>query len=139
LVGSGGGVAIEDAHYEALAAFRRALREFVAFSEAAAQTAGLTPQQHQAILAIRARRMPTSIGDLADDLAIRPNSAHDLVGRLVKSDLVDRAVAADDHRRIDLRLTAKAEAILASLSVAHLDELRRRKPLLTALLGRLDP
>jgi DNA-binding MarR family transcriptional regulator len=131
-------LAIEDAHYEALAAFRRALREFVAFSETAAHEAGLTPQQHQAILAIRARRTPMSIGELAEELSIRPNSAHDLAGRLVKSDLVTRSEADDDHRRIDLRLTTKAEAILAALSAAHLDELRRRRPLLGALLGRLD-
>src|ERR1700761_612922 len=35
--------------YVALAAFRRSLRIFLAFSEQAARAAGLTPQQHQAI------------------------------------------------------------------------------------------
>jgi DNA-binding MarR family transcriptional regulator len=41
------------AQYETLAAFRYALRKFLHFSETAAQAAGLTPQQHQALLAIK--------------------------------------------------------------------------------------
>ena len=40
--------------YRMLAAFRLALRRFVHFSETAAEAAGLSPQQHQALLAIRA-------------------------------------------------------------------------------------
>ena len=39
--------------YETLAAFRYALRQFLRFSEVAAQEAGLTPQQYQALLAIK--------------------------------------------------------------------------------------
>ncbi|MGH8024732.1 MAG: MarR family winged helix-turn-helix transcriptional regulator, partial [Limisphaerales bacterium] len=39
--------------YETLAAFRYALRRFLHFSEQAARTVGLTPQQHQAMLAIK--------------------------------------------------------------------------------------
>ena len=44
---------ISDHDYEALAAFRYALRRFVAFSETEAKAAGLTPRQHQALLAIK--------------------------------------------------------------------------------------
>ena len=39
--------------YETLAAFRYALRRFIHFSEEAAQAAGITAQQHQALLAIK--------------------------------------------------------------------------------------
>ena len=39
--------------YAALARFRYELRKFQAFSKAAADQAGLTPQQHQALLTIR--------------------------------------------------------------------------------------
>ena len=39
--------------YETLAAFRYALRRFIRFSEEAAQAAGVTAQQYQALLAIK--------------------------------------------------------------------------------------
>ena len=44
---------LTQADYEALAEFRYALRQFLHFSEDAARAAGLTPQQHQAMLAIK--------------------------------------------------------------------------------------
>ena len=137
---AGGGRPIEDDDYRALAAYRHALRRFLAFSEAAARDAGLTPQQHQAILAIRGRgaagRM--TIGELADSLLIRPHSAVELVDRLVRAGLVLRSDAGDDRRRVVLALTPRAETILEGLSASHLDELRRGRALLTQLLDRLD-
>ena len=45
---------LTDTDYAALAEFRFALRRFQVFSEAKAAEAGLTPQQHQTLLAIRA-------------------------------------------------------------------------------------
>jgi len=126
--------------YEALAAFRRALRRFLAFSEAAARASGLTAQQHQAILAIKGSPGPgpMTIGDLADHLMIRHHSAVELVDRLVKADLVLRTESADDRRRVGLTLTAKAGAILAELSAIHLEELKNSRALLVQLLERLD-
>ncbi|MCW0220224.1 MAG: hypothetical protein OJI67_18000, partial [Prosthecobacter sp.] len=44
---------ITQAQYETLASFRFALRRFLRFSEQAAQSAGITPQQHQALLVIK--------------------------------------------------------------------------------------
>jgi DNA-binding MarR family transcriptional regulator len=44
---------VSKAEYETLAAFRYALRQFLRFSEEAAQAVGLTPQQYQAMLAIK--------------------------------------------------------------------------------------
>jgi DNA-binding MarR family transcriptional regulator len=45
--------AVSDREYEMLASFRHALRRFLSFSEEAARVVGLTPQQHQALLAIK--------------------------------------------------------------------------------------
>ena len=72
--------------YEALARFRYQLRLFLAFSEAAARRAGLTPQQHQALLAIKgfAGPAPASVGDLARFLLIRHHTAVELVNRMAK-------------------------------------------------------
>ena len=56
--------------YEALAAFRYALRRFLHFSDTAAVAAGVTPQQHQALLALVGYPGggPISVGILAERL-----------------------------------------------------------------------
>jgi hypothetical protein len=41
------------ADYRSLAAFRYEIRKFLAFSEGAAREAGIEPQQHQMLLAVR--------------------------------------------------------------------------------------
>ena len=132
--------AVTQQDYEALAAFRHAMRRFLAFSEAAARAAGLTAQQHQAILAIKGQGpdAPMSVGDLAEHLVIRHHSAVELVDRLAGAGLVRRAEDAGDRRRVGLRLTEKAEAVLMGLSATHLGELRRSRALLANLLARLD-
>lgn len=130
---------VDDEGYRMLAAFRHGLRQFLAFSEEAARAAGLPPQQHQAILAIKghAQGEAMSVGDLAEHLLVRHNSAVELVNRLVRARLVTRVADKEDKRRVTLALTAKAEKILAALSVAHLAELRRSGPLLVELVERI--
>jgi DNA-binding MarR family transcriptional regulator len=118
---------IRDADYRALADFRYALRRFLAFSEEAARAAGLTAQQHQALLAIKGFPAgdQVTVGDLADRLLIRHNSAVELVNRLVSAGLVVKQPGREDRRKVIIHLTGEAEAILDDLSVSHLDELRR--------------
>lgn len=126
--------------YATLAAFRRALRRFMAFSEEAARASGLTAQQHQAILAIRGHKggEPLTIGELAEHLLLRHHSAVELVDRLAKAELVTRVPSEHDRRAVLVGLTPKAERILEELSAIHLDELRRGRGLLAQLLERLD-
>ena len=125
--------------YRALARFRHALRQFLAFSEMAAQAAGLTPVQHQALLAIKG--MPggddVSVGDLAAWLGIRHHSCVGLADRLARVGLVKRQRDPRDGRRMALRLTARAQRKLAGLSAAHRDELRRLSGTLGPLLASL--
>ncbi|GGF30901.1 MarR family transcriptional regulator [Aliidongia dinghuensis] len=130
---------IGDEDYQTLAAFRYALRRFLAFSERAAKAQGLTAQQHQALLAMKGygQDRPLAIGDLAEYLMLRHNSAVELVDRLVQAELVERLHAEGDRRRVTLALTPKAEAILQDLSTAHLEELRDSRTLLAQLLERL--
>ena len=73
--------------YTALAEFRYLLRSFLEFSENAAKKAGLTPRQHQALLVIKGYRhgSPIAVGDLAERLKIRHNTAVELASRLVES------------------------------------------------------
>ncbi len=122
--------------YAALAAFRQALRGFTAFSEAAARAAGLTPRQHQALLAIKGAPAPPSLGALAGQLLIRSHSAVELIDRLAQLGLVDRRADPADHRRALLALTPRGEAVLRALSRAHARELEAIGPTLARLLAR---
>ncbi|MES1972875.1 MAG: MarR family transcriptional regulator [Pseudomonadota bacterium] len=131
-------VKIRDEDYAMLATFRYELRRFLQFSERAADDAGVTAQQHQALLAIRAASgaaMP--VGALAERMMLRPHSTTGLIDRLQKLDLVERFPADGDRRQVLVRLTLMGEKLLATLSEAHRAELRRLKPLLTSLMERV--
>ena len=128
---------LTEADYRRLAEFRHLLRRFLMFSETAAEKAGLTAQQHQALLAIKGfgAGAPVAIGALAERLGIRHHSAVGLADRLAANGLVTRRSGTADRRTVLLELTPKAETLLARLSAAHRDELARLAPLLQALLG----
>lgn len=125
--------------YENLAAFRYALRQFLRFSEDAAKRAGLTPQQHQALLAIKGfpRRDEVTVSELAERLQLRHHSTVELLDRLAKLKLVARAQSDSDRRQVNVRLTPRGEQILDKLSSAHEEQLRRIGPELTGLLNQL--
>lgn len=132
-------VEVSDADYRALAEFRFALRGFLSFSERAARAAGLTPQQHQALLAIRgysgAERIRVS--ELAERLLIRHHSAVELIDRLSRLGLIVRASDPADRRRVHITLTPKARRKLNGLSAAHIEELRQFSATVPRLLERL--
>src|SRR4051812_22429656 len=113
------------AEYRVLGRFRVALRIFLRFSEDAARAAGVTPNQHQLLLAIRASDAPPSIGEMASALQLRHHSTVELVNRAVDAGLVSRDTDIDDRRRQRLSLTREGERVLASLSATHREELRR--------------
>jgi DNA-binding MarR family transcriptional regulator len=128
---------LDDEHYQALASIRHELRRFLHFSEKAAAEAGITPQQHQALLAIRASRDEMRVGALAEQLLLKPHSASEHVDRLAKLGLVRRKEASGDRRRVPIELTPEGRTLLASLSRAHRSELRRIRPMLTQLIETL--
>jgi len=131
---SGSRKSLSDTDYRSLAEFRHLLRQFLAFSESAAQKEGLAPQQHQALLAIKGFGGALTIGELADKLLVKPHTAAELVERLLKSGFIRKETDQDDRRRTWLSLTAVAETRLKSLSHAHRNELERLVPLLKPLL-----
>lgn len=130
------GGAMDDTAYAFLAQFRLQVRTFLAFSETAAQRAGLTPQQHQALLAIKgfAGKDAASIGDVARFLLIRHHTAVELVDRISKLGLVKRVADPQDARRVLVELTTKGEQKLRALSRIHLQELRAASPALSRIL-----
>jgi DNA-binding MarR family transcriptional regulator len=134
------GEELSDRDYLALARFRYALRVFLRFSEDAARAAGVTPAQHQLLLAVRGwdgEGAPT-ISDLARRLQLKNHSTVELVGRATAAGLVDSASDETDARRHLVALTPVGEKILGSLSVQHRDELRRFRAEMHDLLLELS-
>ncbi|MGA2510032.1 MAG: MarR family transcriptional regulator [Candidatus Acidiferrales bacterium] len=122
--------------FAALADFRYEIRRFLNFSEAAARAAGIEPQQHQALLAIkgRARGLDTTIGALAERLQIQHNTAVELSRRLEARGWILRSRSPKDAREVHLTLTRRGESILEKLSVSHRNELRTAGPRLVSAL-----
>ena len=123
-----------------LLAFRTGLRRFLHWSQTRAKAAGLTPAQHQLLVAIKGHpggREP-AISDLAAALLLRHHSAVELVDRAQAAGLVERGDDPGDGRVTRVRLTADGEARLARLTPAHIDELRNLAPVLEQLVARWD-
>lgn len=124
--------------YEDLLAFRASLRRFQHWSQQKAREAGLTPAQHQLLLAIKGHADPNgpTIGDLAGYLLLRHHSTVELVDRAQDAGLVRRFGDDGDGRVIRVRLTTDGERRLSQLTPAHLDELEQLAPVLEQLVAR---
>jgi DNA-binding MarR family transcriptional regulator len=123
--------------YGALAHFRFEVRRFLVFSERAAHAAGLEPQQHQLLLALRGFASPTrppTIGNIAEWLLIQHHSAVELVDRAVARGLVRRRQTARDRRRVFVELTPAGDELLSRLSRQHHEELEATAPALVDAL-----
>ncbi len=122
--------------YEALADFRYEIRRFLNFSEAAARAAGIEPQQHQALLAIKGQPpgLETTVGALAERLQIRHHTAVELSRRLETKGLIQRSRSWVDGREVHLFLTSRGERLLEKLSLSHRNELRTAGPRLIEAL-----
>jgi len=123
--------------FENLLAFRTSLRRFLHWSQTQARAAGLTPAQHQLLVAIKGHpgEQPPTIGDLAGYLLLRHHSAVELVDRAAAAGVVQRCPDPADGRVTRVGLTADGESRLARLAPAHLDELRQLAPVLDQLVS----
>src|SRR6202012_4993061 len=102
---------LSDEHYEALGSIRHQLRRFLHFSEQAASGAGITPQQHQALLAIRAAGGEMLIGGLAEHPLLKPHSTSEHVDRLARLGLVQRKAGSEDRRQVAVELTPEGRSL----------------------------
>jgi DNA-binding MarR family transcriptional regulator len=135
---------LTDADYARLLALRTGLRHFQAWSAQQARAAGLTPARHQLLLAIRGHSDPRgpTIGEIADYLLLRHQSAVGLVDRAETAGLVRRTRSQHDHRLVRLQLTQDGASRLEALSLLHLEELERLAldvPSAWAGLGPVQP
>lgn len=119
--------ALSQEDFATLLRFRTALRRFLRWSEEQARAAGLTPAQHQLLLAVKghAGKSDPTIGEIADYLMLRHHSAVELVDRAQERGYVERSRDADDHRVIRVHLTQSGEDHIRRLSRTHLAELRQ--------------
>lgn len=118
---------LTDDVYAQLLQLRTELRRFERWSAEQAQSAGLTPMQHQLLLTVRGhpdRRGPT-IREVADYLLLQHHSAGELIKRAEGAGLVRRVRDSSDHRLIRLEITDSGCERLEALTSMHLEELQR--------------
>jgi uncharacterized protein YeaO (DUF488 family)/DNA-binding MarR family transcriptional regulator len=134
-------VTLSDAVYARLLALRTGLRHFQRWSEQQARAAGLTPAQHQLLLAIRGHGDPggPTVGEVADYLLLLHHSAVGLVDRAEAAGLVSRTRDEEDHRVVRLHLTEDGARRIEALSALHLEELERLAPQLPGAWVGLAP
>jgi DNA-binding MarR family transcriptional regulator len=128
-------VSINKADFESIAAFRYAIRRFLRFSEQAARREGITPQQHQLLLAVKGfpSREHATVSELAERLQMRQHSTVGLIDRSEAQGLVRREQGVADRRQVFIHLTPAGEAMLQKLSVQHRRELMTMREALLAI------
>jgi DNA-binding MarR family transcriptional regulator len=111
-------------NFKAMAELRYHIRRFLRFSENAARQAGIEPQQHQLLLAVRGlpEQLRPTIGVLAERMQLQHHSTVELIDRLVERSFLCRLRATDDRRQVLVKLTHDGEDFLEKLSLHHLQE-----------------
>jgi DNA-binding MarR family transcriptional regulator len=131
---------LDQQDYERLLAFRTGLRRFLSWSGQQAEAAGITPAQHQLLLAIRGHPDPRgpTIGEIAGYLLVRHHSAVELIDRAATAGLVVRRADSEDGRTVRIVLTTDGRKRLERLAAAHLEELDRMTSQLHTLWAGLE-
>ena len=131
---------LDQQDYERLLAFRTGLRRFLYWSGQQAEAAGITPAQHQLLLAVRGHPDPRgpTIGEIAGYLLVRHHSAVELIDRAVAAGLVTRQADNEDGRTVRIALTAQGRERLEMLAASHLEELDRMTSQLHTLWAGLE-
>ncbi len=121
--------------FEHLLQLRTGLRRFLRWSEQQAVDAGLTPAQHQLLLAIAGHQNPAgpTIGDIADHLVLRHHSASELIDRAAAAGLVRRRPDARNGSVVRVTATNAGSAKLDALAAAHVRELAHLAPTIRTL------
>lgn len=136
----GHNISVSKAEYEALAAFRYGLRQFLRFRESAARDQGITPQQQQLLLAVQGfpGRDWATVSELANRLQLQQQSVVGIIDRLEKLQLVGRYPHRDDHRVTEVHLNPTGESVLETLTVVHREELMRAHAFLGSVKKIMD-
>ena len=126
--------------YIALGAFRYAMRKFLRFSkEVVAARAKLTPEQYEALLAIKGSSGADgmTVGEISERLQVKHHTAVSLLDKLETRKLATRKRATTDKRNVNVQLTKAGASLLARLAAIHHRELQKRTPEIINALRRL--
>lgn len=114
--------------YYNLASLRYALRKFLRFSkELANARAKLTPEQYEALLALKAFSAEDglTVGQLSERVQVKHHTAVSLADKLAARKLVSKRRGSPDRRFVYLKLTAAGTRLVESLAAAHRREIRK--------------
>jgi DNA-binding MarR family transcriptional regulator len=124
--------------YRALSGFRYAMRKFLRFSKEVLAEAKLTPEQYEALLAIKSSSSHLNIGELSERLQVRHHTAISLLNKLVRRKLVARNRASQDRRQVEVKLTRLGNSTLARMAAIHRQEMRSRSGEMIEALRQLQ-
>jgi DNA-binding MarR family transcriptional regulator len=116
------------------------MRKFLRFSKEALADMKLTPEQYEALLAVKTRSDSNGItvGELSERLQVKHHTAVSLLDKLVARNLVARQRAIDDRRLVHIKLTSLGSSVLESAAEIHRREIRDRSFEMIDALRRLQ-
>ncbi len=116
---------LDKSDYEALLQLRSAIRKYIRFVDEGARAVGVTPQQHQLLLAVKGQqgRDWATVSEIAEELQLKHNSAVGLAHRCQCAGLVRKEVSSQDHRFVRIFLTSESERLLEELSLRNIEQL----------------
>lgn len=127
-------IRVSEVELHRAAAYRSALRRFLARTDEVAGAAGLTSQRYDLLLAIKAAPgETTTMTDLAHGLSLRQTAVTELVKRAEEAGLIQRSTSVVDGRVSVLALTGEGEERLMRAFVALRDERRQLVEAMSAL------
>jgi DNA-binding MarR family transcriptional regulator len=126
--------------YDALGAFRYAIRKFLRFSREALAAAKLTPEQYEGLLAVKTglNSKGITVRELSERLQVKHHTAVSLLDKLVGRKLVVRQRGSEDRRQVHIKLTSPGGSVLARMAALHRREMRRRGSEMIKALRRLQ-
>jgi DNA-binding MarR family transcriptional regulator len=127
--------------YAAVADLRYEVRRFLNLAEQASRAAGIQPQQHHALLALRGLPAYTqaTVGVLAERMQIPYHTAVRLSRRLAAKGWIRRSRSRTNLRKFLLIVTRRGDKLLENFSRIHRRELQLSGPrLVRALQSAID-
>lgn len=128
------GVPVSEIELQRAAAFRSALRRFLARTDEVASAAGLTSQRYDLLLAIKTGPGETpTMTEISSRLSLRQTAVTELVKRAEEAGLVERSTSTADGRVSVLALTAEGERRLMRAFVGLREERRQLAEAMSAV------
>lgn len=114
--------------YHSLAALRYVLRRFLRFSkELLGSKAHLTPEQYEALLALKAFSTENglTVGELSEKVQVKHHTAVSLTDKLAARKLLTKRKRGRDRRYVYVKLTAAGNRVVSAMAAAHRREIRK--------------